>query len=364
MRRDEMNGLEANRSHLIRRALVAGLAIALTWTVGELLDAVVNVAWRSLARPAAIVVLLAAFSAVSISLAVLAGWIRLPGGRAQILATWAARQLPYTLRDLFGRRRVSLGRDHQRWERLADFEAEDRRRGDRGTPQCDYGRHWRDKGQRVGRLTHILSTGEVITVADHDGRVELLARIPSESRVETLLVDHSYASLFQGDIRWVRHRLAGWNVPLPPKAQWWLEQDQKPLRPWPGPPLPSVSRRDGAYHGRENDSEYEVLSVDEAGTRPLYHAVEASPTGYSWGYIGAGSTDMARSLLLDRLGYVPQSRVVGQFRNEVVVGLGPVFVLTYAEVDAWINNELFAENPRAVPLDPFAAGGAYDDDAG
>jgi hypothetical protein len=36
---------------------------------------------------------------------------------------------------------------------------------------------------------------------------------------------------------------------------------------------------------------------------------------------------------------------------------------TYGEADAWIDEhaELFALNPRVVPLDPLAAGGAYDE---
>jgi hypothetical protein len=40
-----------------------------------------------------------------------------------------------------------------------------------------------------------------------------------------------------------------------------------------------------------------------------------------------------------------------------------VMLATYGEADAWIDEhaELFALNPRAVPLDPLAAGGAYDE---
>jgi hypothetical protein len=104
------------------------------------------------------------------------------------------------------------------------------------------------------------------------------------------------------------------------------------------------------------------MCVDESGSRPLYHAVDSSPTGYSWGYGGSGPHDLARSLLLDRLGYVPQPPVVSRFASEIVAELPASFTLTYGEVDSWIDEhaELFALNPRAVPLDPLAAGGAYD----
>jgi hypothetical protein len=260
---------------------------------------------------------------------------------------------------------VSSGRDNQRWPSLARFEGEDpRRTGGPDQPQCDYGKHWRDGDQHIHRLTHVLTTGEVIAVGGQEGSVELLATIPSEHQLEALLADHAYVCLFHHDIRWVRCRLASWAVPLPPKSRWWLEEDQTPPTEWPGPPAPSVGRDVGAYHGRSGDGEFEVLCLDEAGERPLYHSVEGSPTGYSWGYTGAGPTDMAGSLLLDRLGYVPQRRIVFGFRDDVVALLPPCFVLTYAEVDAWINGhgELFAANPRAVPFDPFAAGGAYDNE--
>jgi hypothetical protein len=45
-----------------------------------------------------------------------------------------------------------------------------------------------------------------------------------------------------------------------------------------------------------------------------------------------------------------------------VAALPEAFVLTYVDVDAWIDEhaDLFAVNPRGVPLDPHAAGGAYD----
>ena len=69
---------------------------------------------------------------------------------------------------------------------------------------------------------------------------------------------------------------------------------------------------------------------------------------------------MSRSVLLDRLGYVPNLSVVGKFRDSVVAKLEAQFVLKFEEVDAWIDahGSLFAQDPRAEPLDPYAAGGA------
>jgi hypothetical protein len=51
---------------------------------------------------------------------------------------------------------------------------------------------------------------------------------------------------------------------------------------------------------------------------------------------------------------------VYEFLSDVVITLDPEFVLKFEEVDAWIDahGSLFAENPRAQPIDLYAAGGA------
>ncbi len=346
-------------SRMTRTALAASLAIVLTWALGKALDAAATAVWGALPAGVAIAVLIAVVVLVSAGWAMLVGWLRLPAEKVRLWLMWAIPHARFAVRDIAGGRRISRGKGNQRWDSLAEFEAADVRRteGD----QCDYGTGWRDQERRIARLTHIYATGEFIALGADDS-VEVLATIESPERVEALLADHSYACLFDHDLKWVRYRLNGWRVPLPPRARWWLLYDQRPPRSWPAPPLPSVGRAAGAYHGFENDGEYEVRVVDETGSRTLYHAVEDSPTGYSWGYIGAGPTDMARSLLLDRMGYVPQNLPLRMFRDEVVGRLESTFVLTYAEVDAWIDGhrEYFALNPRAVPLDPYAAGGPED----
>ncbi len=131
------------------------------------------------------------------------------------------------------------------------------------------------------------------------------------------------------------------------------------MRPWPAPPPPSPKRAAGAYHGSELENELRVEVHDADGVRALYHHVDISPTGFAWGYSGQGLTDLARSMLADRLGYVPQKPVYLAFRDDIVAHLPRDFVRTFDQVDRWIDEHgpLFAGNPRAEPFDPYAAGG-------
>lgn len=71
--------------------------------------------------------------------------------------------------------------------------------------------------------------------------------------------------------------------PSPTRGRYWLNEDNKPPTAWPTPPPPSTDRSEGAYfgaHGTEDD-EPRVTVTDAQGTRPLYHHVGHSPTGYS-----------------------------------------------------------------------------------
>jgi hypothetical protein len=363
-----MSTVESPRPSLARRTVIVAGAFALTVAARALVNLGFASAWSTLTKTlgaiAAIGVAVAVLLATSLAVALLRGTVTLPARRAQIWVIWAWHQLPYAIRDLLGGRSVSTGRDNQRWPSLQAFEAQDARRGrDPALVQSDYGVGWQDGPRRIERLTYIHSTGEFIAVAvGEEAPVELIATIPSEHQVAALLDPYHYAWLGRGDISWVRRRLHGWRVPVPPRGAWWLEQDQKPPKPWPGPPEPSVRRRTGAYHGRHAIRRNEVTSVDETGQRALYHAVESSPTGFAWGYGGSGPHDLARSILFDRLGYTPQTCIVSRFVSDIVSRLEPAFTLTYEDVDAWIDAhaELFAAHPRAVPLNPYAAGGAYE----
>lgn len=249
--------------------------------------------------------------------------------------------------------KVGSGRANRAWPSNRAFVADDSRRD--GGDQCDYGVHWYDR-RRPGhhRLTYIEDTGEVIAVQrppPEGGIVELLAVIPTDAEVERRLEDWAHAAFGSHSLAWVRRRLAGWRVPLPPRAQWWLEEDSKPPEPYPAPPPPTVHEHDvGAYVGAWDHGGGEVQIVLANEARPLYHYVGHSPTGFSWGYSGAGPTDLAQSILADRLGYVPSSHVTHRFRNEVVAALDQAdFVLTFDEVNAWVDSHrvLFAHEPRA-----------------
>ena len=220
---------------------------------------------------------------------------------------------------------------------------------------------WRGPGGSH-RLTWIKDTGELVAVAPGSGRseegpVEIIARIPSEAETERRLRDWPYAT---HDLRWVRRRAHGWNVPLPPRGRYWLNEDTKPPTPWPAPPPPSVNQAQGAYVGTRNAHQDSRVTVTDAeGTRPLYHHVGHSPTGYSWGFSGDGPHDLARSILYDRLGYVPSIRIYSKFCNDIINDLPADFTLTYKDVDKWIkgHGELFAQNPKAEPFDPYVQGG-------
>ncbi len=363
-----MSTVEPPRQSLARRTIIVAGAFVLTGAATTILHFGFASVWGTLANTlgttAAVGVATALLLAISLVVALLRGTLTLPARRAQIWLTWASHQLPFAIRDLLAGRSVSTGRTNQRWPSLQAFEVEDPRRGsDSKRPQSDYGVGWQDGPRRIERLTYIHSTGEFIAVAiGEEGSVELIATVASEYQVPALLDSYHYAWLGGGDISWVRRRMHGWRVPIPPRGAWWLEQDHKPPKPWPGPPEPSVRRKTGAYHGRHAVQRNEVTSVDEAGPRALYHAVESSPTGFAWGYCGSGPHDLGRSILFDRLGYAPQTCIVSRFVSDIVSRLEPAFTLTYEDVDAWVDAhaDLFAAYPRAVPLDPYAAGGAYE----
>jgi hypothetical protein len=347
---------------LVRRSSWSALALLGGWGLYKALDLGAGVEWHSLNRaggwPLALGGTIVALAVISVALGAAAGRISLPLTRVRIWGCWSIRHLPYALRDLKSGCKVGRGTGNTRWASMAEFEREDPRRvGGPDQLHSDFG-HWREKGVAGSlRVSFIHATRELVavTLATKPQPVELLGYARDDRHAEALLKDWPYPH----NLRWARYRCRGWNVPIPPRAQWWKDFDARPPRAWPAPPPPSVGRSIGAYHGYSQDLESKVIVVDQIGSRPLYHAVEWSPTGLAWGYGGAGPTDLSRSLLFDRLGYVPQRRVVFALRDEVVVGLAADFVLTFAEVDDWIDGHasLFAEDPRAEPLDPYAAGG-------
>jgi hypothetical protein len=45
-----------------------------------------------------------------------------------------------------------------------------------------------------------------------------------------------------------------------------------------------------------------TVQADDGPERELYHYVSDSPSGFSWGFCGAGPTDLARSILAEHFG--------------------------------------------------------------
>ncbi len=280
---------------------------------------------------------------------------------ARIRVLYGFRIIPHIARDAAGGFRVGRGRRNRRWLSHEDFVADDPRRD--GGDQCDFGVHWRDEGEHTGvRLTYILDTHEMI--AFYFGRngknpIELLGTFASLETVERLLEMHVYATLGKFDsMRWARRRLADWKVPLPPRGQWWLEEDNRSPAALPLPPAPSFWHHEaGVYVGVwTDDGGGEVNVVVPGEMTRLHHYVNHSPTGFSWGYSGSGPTDLAASMLADRLGYPPATAIAVQFRDKVIAGLDQDdFVLNFSEVDEWIdtNRRLFAKYPRAASYDLY-----------
>lgn len=359
--------IPARRSPRSRRQLLrdgtgwlAGIVIG--GALAPLITSGMGTAWdllsRSLGTPAAVLVVAATAVLVSLAAAAAAGALRVSDHMILYRLRYGVAMSLVWLREAAQGGSPGNGSRNKRYSSRGQFEADDSRRS--CITQVDFGVHWRDSRGRPHRVTWIQDTAELVAVSAQGGTVEVLAVVPDEKAVEARLRNWAYAALGGRSLSWVRRRAHGWNVPVSPRGWWWLREDLKGPKPWPVPSPPSVGNESGAYFGRSRDLESSVEIIDELGHRPLYQYVDSSPTGFAWGYAGAGPSDLARSLLADRLGYVPTQRICTAFREDVVERLPDNFVLTFESVDAWIDahGSLFARNPRAEPFDPFAAGGA------
>ena len=74
--------------------------------------------------------------------------------------------------------------------------------------------------------------------------------------------------------------------------------------------------------------------------QPLRHIVRHSPTGLNWGYGGSGPADLALSILAHYLGD-PEAvdSLYQQFKWDVIANLGDHWVLTGAEIAAWLRGQ-------------------------
>lgn len=345
--------------------LLAGAAIAQPASAAE------TTLWHALRNTTgpvpATLIIVTSTALIAIAAFALLGRIRLPGKTTAYRIAYPLRMAPWRARELLAGGHPGNGSRNEQYPSESAFTTADPRRRPRCDGglgrQIDYGVGWYTP-EGGHRLTWIQATGELVAVAPTGPRgdqdhVEILAHIPSEIEVEQRLRGWPYAT---NDLCWARRRAHGWNVPLPPHGKYWLTEDNKPPKPWPDPPQPSVNRAEGAYVGTQTAHQNSQVTItDTHGTRPLYHHVLHSPTGYSWGYDGDGPHDLARSILYDRLGYVPAETIYSQFCADIVYNLPADFTLTYKQVDNWIkkHGKLFADNPKAEPFDPYAHGGAY-----
>jgi DnaB-like helicase N terminal domain len=88
-----------------------------------------------------------------------------------------------------------------------------------------------------------------------------------------------------------------------------------------------------------------VTLTEVAGERDL---VSADPrVGFEWGYEGGGPLNLARSLLLDRLGEEPLDEMAMAFADEVIASLPRDSVdLPFSRVDRWVAE--FRTRPEYV----------------
>jgi hypothetical protein len=312
--------------------------------------------------PAAAVLVCVAFVVAAVTITAGLGLVRLPARRLRAQVVYLVRMLPYWGLEIASGGKPGRGRGSTVYSSESEFYDADRRRRD--SDELDYGVHWWDGKRGSARLTWVKSTGELIAVfggRKGKGQVELITTIPYQLEVERRLRNWPYGGYSKNSLRWARRRAHGRKVPLPADGTMAWERDHEPPKPWPAPPLPSMDRDVGTYVGIKGEHYDEVKVVDSEGARPLYHYVDHSPTGLSWGYGGAGPSDLARSMLADRLGYVPSAAIYQRFRDDVVARLPDDWTLTFKEVDAWIDRhrQLFAKHPRGEPVDPYASGGAY-----
>jgi hypothetical protein len=357
----------------MRRLTSSSARWFLALAAGVIVSQAVTSAWHwgwsklttSLTPVEFVLLLIACLALLAVLLAATLGQLSVSRSSPVLTLRYAVAVCPYFVRDLAAGRKISRGTANARFKSLDEFTTDDPRRAEKY--QVDFGVGWPDGQRIVGRVTWLKATGELIAASgrgdDGDG-VEVLGRIASEREVDQRLKDWEYvgAGRRNGGLPWVRCRAHGWMVPIPPNAARWRLEESDPPSAWPSPPPATVGRSEGAYLGAKGNPRNSVEIAEPARDRlPLYHYVDSSPTGFAWGYGGAGPTDLARSLLADRLGYVPSATVYVDFRDEVVARLGESFTLTFAEVDDWIDRHgnLFATDPRAEVFDPFAAGGAH-----
>jgi Family of unknown function (DUF6166) len=104
--------------------------------------------------------------------------------------------------------------------------------------------------------------------------------------------------------------------------------------------------QDVVYHGTKSSHTGAVITVETPGGEVLgvvAHIPAHSPGGMTWGYGGSGPLDCARSLLAAALGGDGKwsayggGRVIDDFMDEVVAGLGDEWRMSRSEILAWLD---------------------------
>jgi hypothetical protein len=110
--------------------------------------------------------------------------------------------------------------------------------------------------------------------------------------------------------------------------------------------MSSPSEDDVVYHGIKSSHTGAVITVEKLDGEVLgvvKHIAGHSPGGMTWGYTGSGPLDCARSLLAAALGGDGKwstyggGRVIWDFRDEVVAGLGDEWRMSRSEILAWLD---------------------------
>jgi hypothetical protein len=96
------------------------------------------------------------------------------------------------------------------------------------------------------------------------------------------------------------------------------------------------------YEGTRHNGALRVRVQVPGESAPLPHPVRHSPTGFECGYGGSGPSDLARCILLDFLGDVPEvERVYQTFKFEVIAELprNTSWLLNGSYIAEWLKQK-------------------------
>lgn len=96
----------------------------------------------------------------------------------------------------------------------------------------------------------------------------------------------------------------------------------------------------GKRPGPAEKSSGMVVTVDG---QPLKHRVRHSPTGFEWGYLGSGPSDLALSILWDFLGKEPTRIDYMYFKEQFVARWKNSWQITGEEIRNFLDK---FEEPR------------------